>query len=340
MKKIGTILITGILIISALTGCGKTGTGSHAETAGDAKAQEKRLKIVTTIFPEYDWVRNILGDRVADTDLTLLCDNGTDLNSSPPTADDILTISTADLFIYVGGESDQWVTDVLKNAINKNMVVINLLDILGDRVREEEIVEGMEAEEEEEDADEEEAPEYDEHVWLSLQNAMLLCDAITENISGVDPDHAELYDRNNKDYRKKLSALDSSYRDTVEGSTGKTVLFGDRFPFRYLTDDYGLTYYAAFVGCSAETEASFETVIFLADKVDALSLPAILTIEGSDHRLAETIRDNTNAKDQEILPLNSMQSVTAAQIADGADYLSIMTDNLEQLRKALPQGID
>ena len=334
MKKIGTILITGILIISALAGCGKTGTGSHAGTAGDAKAQEKRLKIVTTIFPEYDWVRNILRDRVTDTDLTLLCDNGTDLHSYQPTADDILTISTADLFIHVGGESDQWVTDVLKNAINKDMVVLNLLDELGDKVRDEEIVEGMEAEEEEEDADEEEI-EYDEHVWLSLQNAMLLCDAITEGLSKIDPDHADLYDRNNTDYREKLSALDSSYRESVEGSAGKPVLFGDRFPFRYLTDDYGLTYYAAFVGCSAETEASFETVIFLADKVDALSLPAILTIEGSDHRLAETIRDNTDTKDQEILSLNSMQSVTAAQIADGADYLSIMTDNLEQLRKAL-----
>ncbi len=299
-------------------------------------------KIVTTIFPEYDWVTNILGQNPANAELTMLLSSGADLHSYQPTVADIMKISTCDLFIYVGGESDRWVDDALKEAVNKNMVVVNLLETLGDKVKEEEIVEGMQGEDEEhehhhdhDDAEEEEEVEYDEHVWLSLKNAAILCNAIADAVCKIDTKNAATYKANAASYIAKLNALDTKYTEAVANSAVKTVLFGDRFPFRYLVDDYGLTYYAAFVGCSAETEASFETIAFLAKKVDELSLGTIMTIEGNNHKIAQTIAQNTKAKNQKILTLDSMQSVTSKDVKNGVNYLSIMEKNLETLKTAL-----
>ena len=315
---------------------------SSAMVTTDAQSvPEKHLNIVTTIFPEYDWVREILGDNAGNADLTMLLDNGVDLHSYQPTAQDILKISTCDLFIYVGGESDGWVSDALQEAANKDMKVIDLLDVLDDAVKEEEIVEGMEAGEEhgdgeyEEHEEEEEGPEYDEHVWLSLRNAKVLCEAITNALTEIDPDHAADYRSNLTSYSEKLDALDAAYQSAVDSASRKTLLFGDRFPFRYLVDDYGLSYYAAFAGCSAETEASFRTITFLADKADELNLTSVLTIESSDQKMAQTIIQNTKEKNQNILTLNSMQSVTSNDVAAGSGYLSIMESNLDVLKEAL-----
>ncbi|HOG02314.1 MAG TPA: metal ABC transporter substrate-binding protein, partial [Clostridia bacterium] len=241
--------------------------------------------------------------------------------------------SGCDLFIYVGGESDAWVDDALKEAVNKNMIVLNLMDILGERAKAEETVEGMQAEEEEGEAGEE--PEYDEHVWLSLRNASVFCDAIAGALATLDPGNAETYRANCEAYIEKLGALDAGYESAVQNAKLKTVLFADRFPFRYLADDYGLTYYAAFVGCSAETEASFETVVFLAGKADELGLPAVLVIENSDGKIAKAIASNISNPDIPILTMDSMQSVTSADAAGGKTYLGIMQGNLETLRRAL-----
>ena len=294
-------------------------------------------KIVTTIFPEYDWVMNLLGDNPAGASVTMLLDSGIDLHSYQPTVEDIMEISNCDLFIYVGGESDAWVADALQEAVNPDMVVINLLDALGDKAKEEEIVEGMEGEEEEEGEgeEEEEGPELDEHVWLSLRNASFLCGSIEEALETVDADNKETYQSNLAAYTEKLTALDQQYEAAVSEGNQDTLLFGDRFPFRYLADDYGLSYYAAFVGCSAETEASFETIAFLAQKVDELSLTKVMTLEGSDCRIAETIVQSTQNKDQQILSLNSLQSITAKDVEEGASYLNIMESNLETLKEAL-----
>ncbi|MBR2990660.1 MAG: zinc ABC transporter substrate-binding protein [Solobacterium sp.] len=289
-----------------------------------------RLQIITTIFPEYDWVMNVLGENPGEAEVTLLLDNGVDLHSYQPNAEDILKISTCDVFIYIGGESDAWVDDALKNALNEDMIVINLLDSLGDTVKEEEHVEGMQ-----EEHDHEEDAEYDEHVWLSLRNAEVLTGVIADALGSADPDNADSYRANAEAYITELQALDAEYTAMAEGAERKTLLFGDRFPFRYLTDDYGMDYYAAFAGCSAETEASFETVVFLAGKVDELSLPAIMTIEGTNHRIAETIWQNTASKDQEILVLDSMQGTTSKDVQNGISYLSIMEKNLEVLKTAL-----
>lgn len=509
MKKIFTIFLALTMAVGLLASCGKK---NAAETG---ESDSNKLSVVTTIFPEYDWVKEILGDKAESTDLTMLLDNGVDLHSYQPTADDIVKISDCDLFIYVGGESDKWVDDALKEATNKDMKVIDLLEVLGDSVKTEETVEGMQetehahdhnkevstfedhevqdrslsdwagswqsaypfaldgtlddafaamAEEGEMTADEYKtyyqngyktditniniegdhiaftyedgkkvgsdykyigyyiqnwstgtkaamyrfeavdrtsgapiyiefndhmiesaAPEHfhirmsnesfdaivdpekswptffpadmtgedlcehmeghghdhdheeeaDEHVWLSLKNAKTLVRAISDALQELDPDNKDTYTANASAYIEKLSALDGAYQSAVDGAARKTALFGDRFPFRYLVDDYGLSYYAAFAGCSAESEASFETVSFLAKKVDELKLPCVLTIEGKNHKIAETIVENTAEKDQKILTMDSMQSTTSEDVANGTTYLSVMEQNLSMLKEAL-----
>ena len=322
-RKIFAIILSVFLILPVFSGC------NNKDTSGS----NKKLSVVCTIFPQYDWVKQILGDKASGVDMTLLLDNGIDLHNYQPTADDIIKISECDLFIYVGGESDKWVDDVLKSAKNKNIQVINLMDVLKNSVKEEEVKEGMEAEEEENSKEEE--PEYDEHVWLSLKNAKTICGAISDSLGKVDKSNADTYKQNSNSYIEKLNNLDTEYQNTVDGAKRKTVLFGDRLPFRYLVDDYKLDYYAAFVGCSAETEASFKTIVFLANKIDELSLPAILTIEGSDKSIANSIISNTKNKNQKILVINSIQSVTSEDVQNGMTYLSIMKDNLGVLKEAL-----
>ena len=297
-------------------------------------ANATAYSIVCTTFPQYDWIRNIIGDDSDKFQLTMLLDQGTDLHSYQPTAEDIAKIADADMFVYVGGESDGWVESALKEATNKDMKVVNMLDALGTAVKVEEVVPGMQAEEEEE-TEEGEGHENDEHVWLSLRNAVTLIDALSENIQEIDPANKEDYVENAGKYVDKLNDLDGRYALTISKGKRQAILFGDRFPFRYMADDYGLTYYAAFVGCSAESEASFETITFLAQKVDDLKLPVILTIEGADHNIAESIKNATESKNQEILTMNSMQSVTAEDVADGETYLNMMEDNLNVLSQAL-----
>lgn len=502
MKKIKLIafLILLSLTIQVLSGCSSQ-LGSEYQT-------NKKLSIVTTIFPTYDWVSQILGENNDQYELTLLLDNGSDLHNYQPTTDDIIKVATCDLFVYVGGESDTWVEDLLKNPINKNRIVINLLDVLGDAVKEEEVKEGMQHDDHghthesdhfedtevqdrslsdwagkwqsvypylldgtldqvmahkasegdktaseyhayyqtgyETDVDKIEihdnsitfyknsatytatyayrgfeiltydsgskgvryqfeavgetngAPRYvqfsdhgispnqsehfhiyfgdegfeallkemdnwptyydealsgnqiaedmmahehehvsDEHVWLSLKNAQAITSYLAKQLEILDPYHAATYKENVNAYQLKLQALDNKYQEVVRDATCKTLLFGDRFPFRYLVDDYGLDYYAAFSGCSAETEASFETIVFLANKVDELNLNHIMTIETSDQAMANTIVQNTQRKNQTVLTMDSMQSINSSDILSGVSYLSIMENNLEVLKLAL-----
>lgn len=289
--------------------------------------ENKHLKIVATVFPIYDWASHIAKD--TDTEVTLLMDSGVDLHSFQPSVKDILTLTEADLFLYVGGESDQWIQNALKQPHNPDRISLNLLETLGTRAKQEETVEGMEKEDDEEDQ------ALDEHIWLSLKNAEVLTEAIRNALSSLDPENRAVYESNAETYCAALDALDRKYEAAVRKAKVRTLLFGDRFPFRYLTDDYGLRYYAAFSGCSAETEASFETVRFLAEKADEYGLKAVLTIEGADKRLAETIIRNTASKSLKILSLDSMQSINKEDVLHGADYLAVMEKNLEVLKKAL-----
>lgn len=337
MKRFSILILAVLLLLSTtiLSGCNQ-------------KDSNDRISVVCTIFPQYDWVHRILGDKADNMDITVLLNSRVDLHSYQPSVDDIAKISACDLFIYVGGESDEWVDDVLKEATNKDMVVINLLDTLGDAVKAEEIIEGMEEEEHdhdsekegeehvgEDDHEHEDEDEYDEHVWLSLKNAQTFCTAIANALSSLDTDNTGTYQNNLAAYNQKLAALDSEYQTAVNAAPVKTLLFGDRFPFRYLADDYGLSYHAAFAGCSAETEASFETIIFLAGKVDELNLKNIMVTESSDQSIAKTIKNNTVEKNQQILVLDAMQSVASNDITNGTTYLSIMESNLDVLKEAL-----
>ena len=316
------------------------------------KAADQPLSIVTTVFPEYDWVRQILGENTDNVQLTLLLDQGVDLHSYQPGAKDILTISSCDLLVYVGGESDKWIYDILEEPLNPDMVTVNLLEILGSSAAVEEIPEGAapeaghdpenpedpkgaEGSKDPESPENSEDPEYDEHVWLSLKNAAVFCDAIVDALEKTGAVDMEACNENAEAYKASLSELDRACQEAVDASPLKTLLFGDRFPFLYLARDYDLSCYAAFEGCSAETEASFDTIIFLAEKIDELGLPAILTIEGNDGKIAAAIRDATRTRDQKILCLDSMQAVTAQDIDEGVTYLSVMKDNLPVLREAL-----
>lgn len=499
MKKRISIILAVVMALLCLAACG--------QNKSKYSSKNDKIKVVTTIFPEYDWVREIAGEN-SNVDITMLLDNGVDLHSYQPTAEDIMKISSCDMFIYVGGESDEWVEDALKESVNKNMKVINLLDVLKDTVKTEEAMPGMQSEEghnhgyshfddsdvqdrsltdwsgewqsvypylengdldevmeckaesgektaeeykkyyetgyktdvekmsingeegtmeftkngvtskakyeykgykiydyslgnrgvryffeavdntsdapkyvqfsdhgispgksehyhiyagndsfdalsEEmdnwptyypagmtsneikEDMLEHEEKEYDEHVWLSLRNAEKLCDAIADSLCDIDSENKNVYSTNAAVYKNKLKELDDQYKDVVKNSTNKTLLFGDRFPFRYMVDDYGLKYYAAFAGCSAESEASFETISFLAKKVDELGLKNVMTIEKSDKKIANTIISNTKNKNQKIFELNSLQSTTLKDVKNGVTYLSVMKSNLNVLKEAL-----
>ena len=351
MKKISFYSLVCAIFVAALFSLVACNDNPKSKIAKDHK-----ISIITTIYPEYAWTKEILGTRTDSVNLTLLIKNGIDLHSYKPTAHDVAKIASADMVIYVGGESDEWIKDALTASPKKGRVEINLMEALGDRVKAEEIVEGMQAEDEHhhEHAEEhehehhdehaevhehhhhDEEVENDEHVWLSLKNAEVIVKKISEELSKLDAAHTAIYKQNTDAYVAQIQALDAEYSEVVNGSARKTVLFGDRFPFRYLVDDYGIKYYAAFVGCSAESEASFETIAFLAGKMDAESLPVIFTIENSNGKIAKSVlAASKKSQSAQILSINSMQSITEKQINEGIDYLSLMKANLENLKKAL-----
>ena len=325
-KNIVTLALVLTLAVSSLVACGSV-KNSHLQSSSN---EDVKYEIVCTIFPIYDWVKNIVGDN-DNVNVTLLLDQGTDIHSFQPTTADIALISDADMFIYVGGESDEWAEDAASEAVNKKQIAVNLMEILDDEVVEEETKEGMQAEEEDSKEDE---VEYDEHVWLSLKNAQTIVSQLTDKISEMDEANQETYVQNSAMYMSQLASLDAQYQAVINIASQNTLLFADRFPFRYLVEDYNLDYYAAFVGCSAETEASFETIAFLAEKLKELGLSKVLIIENSDGKIADTVIEQAGTSATKAV-LNSMQSVTADDVKDGITYISIMQDNLEVLKEAL-----
>ena len=385
MKGKIKLIIIALLTVLFVGGCAKKdgavkeekeNTKTIAENTETTEKNEDKaddeISVVTNIYPSYDWVKEI----AKDTNVTVknLTDKGINLHNFEPSAEDITSIKNANLFVYVGGESDEWAPDAIKES--PNVTAINMMEVLKDNIKPEEVVEGMEDEdhdhdhdedeqdeddhdedehdedehdedehdedEDEHDEDEDEHDEHhhhhhdevemDEHVWLSLKNAKLVCNEICENLKKLSPKYADKFDENLKAYIEKLDALDKKYFEELSNQKFDTVLFGDRFPFRYLVDDYNLKYYAAFVGCSQESEASFETIVFLANKVDELGLNSIFTLSDSDHKIAETIKENTKTKTQEIRVLNSLESVSSSE---NTSYLEIMEENLDTLKAGL-----
>ena len=343
MKKVFLVvsLIASMVVIGA---CSKTDVTQNVSASEDSK----KIKIVTTIYPEYDWVSNIIKGNEEKFDLSILMTSGVDLHNFQPTAKDILDIGTADLFIYVGGESDKWAEGAIRQAVNKDLKTINLMELLRDKVKIEELKEGMEEEEhhhDEEDGEEhhegeeeehhEEEIEYDEHVWLSLENAITVCSYLKSEIEALDSDNANVYENNLTTYLAELNKLNDEYKNVVSSAKRKVLLFGDRFPFRYMVDDYGIDYFAAFKGCAAETEASFKTIKFLADKLSEENLPYVMKIERSEDKIARAIIENSSKKDAKIETMYSIQAVSSDDIKKGETYLSYMKKNLEVLKKVL-----
>lgn len=323
MKRIISLILVAVLV-----------TICAGSLAGCVYDDGEGLSVVVTIFPQYDWVKQIVGDD-SQIEVTLLLDNGTDLHSYSPTFGDLLAIQSCDLFIYVGGESDEWVEDALANPTNSNRQVINLMEVLGDSAKVEESVEGMEEEHEHEEEEHEHEEEYDEHVWLSLVNAQLFCNKIAEKLGVIDTANAEKYTANATAYNAQLNSLHLQYKTELAETAKDTVVVCDRFPFRYLVDDYGINYFAAFAGCSTESNATFETIFFLAGKVDELQVKYVIVLEGTATSIANSVIQNANSENVGTLSLNSMQSITSTDIAYGANYLSIMQTNLQTLKQAL-----
>lgn len=326
MKKRFLSVFTMILTsMGILTACGSSTQGLTGNS------NEDKINIVCTAFPQYDWVKNIIAGNEDKISLTLLNDNGGDLHNYQPSAMDMAVISDCDLFVYVGGESDGWVKDALKEAANENMYTINMMDTLSTELIKEEHNHDEHSEHEHSD----EGEVYDEHVWLSLHNAEVIVESICESIKKTDAENADIYDNNCKEYLTALNELDTKFESAVEASQTKTLMFADRFPFKYMTEDYGINYFAAFEGCSAETEASFETVAFLSEKTDELGLDTVLVIDGSDKKLADVIIQNTENKNQEILVLDSLQTVSKDDMENGYTYLKAMESNLLVMKQAL-----
>jgi len=294
--------------------------------AGLVTAEDQKMNIITTIFPIYDFARTVAGDHA---DVSMLLPPGAESHTYEPTPRDILKIQNADLFIYIGGESDMWVDQILSSLGDKKprtLVLIHSVNALP-----EEVVPGMQAEEESPTSGEAEVV-YDEHIWTSPLNAIKMVDAITVALSELDPAHAADFENNRAALDQKFQELDQTFRDIKTAKRRKTIIVGDRFPFRYLTEEYGLEYYAAFPGCSAEVEPSASTVAFLIEKVKAEKIPIVFYIEFSTHKIADAIADATGAK---TMLLHSAHNVSQEDIDSGITYLNIMSENAEKLREAL-----
>ncbi len=348
MKKILSFILIFTLLTVILTGCTqKNNTNFNSTIEAD-----KKISIVTTIFPIYDFVRAIAGDKV---DLTMLVRPGAEIHSFDPSPADIIKIQKADVFAYIGGENDQWVNTILDSMDTSSKKTIKLINSVA--VVTEETVEGMEAghhshgdedehdhkhdEHEHEHDDHEhdeheghahEEAEYDEHIWTSPENAVLMINAITDALCEADSKNADIYKQNAVAYIAKLQELDSEIREIVDSAKHKLLVFGDRFPFRYFADEYELEYRAAFNGCSTETEASAGTLSYLIDFVKKKHVSYIFCIELSNQNIARSICEQTGT---EILLLHSCQNISKTDFEAGATYLSLMKQNAENLRKGL-----
>ena len=322
MRRLTALLLICALCLS-LTACG----------GGYERADDGKITIVAAIFPEYDWLRNLTAGS-ENVELKLLIDKGVDLHSYQPDVNDIVTISDCDVFVYTGGAGDVWVEDVIATAMNPALIAVDLMELLEQH---RDLCE-LGHIHDHEDGDEAHEHTADEHIWLSLVNAGYLCEELTELLCELDWDNEALYRGNLADYSEQIRALDEMYYTVLSETNHETILFADRFPFAYLMEDYGLHYHAAYEGCSAETEVSFDTFARLSDTLRGLNLPGVVVIDDSDHRIANTVIAASGDNSREIYTLQTMQAVSRRDIKNGITYLDIMEENLSVLERALNGG--
>ncbi len=306
MKRAILWILLSALLLSALA-------------CGGAQQGDGRPVVICTIFPQYDFIRQIAGDRV---DLRMLAKPGSEVHGFDPSMNEMSGILGCDLFVYVGGETDRWVDGFLETngkAVNA-VALIDLVDTL-----DEELAPGMQGETEEETAP-------DEHVWTSPRNAIRMVDGLCDALCALLPDEADAMRANADAYKAELQTLDDAFHAVMDGAKRRTVVFAERFPFRYLCDELGLRYYAALPGCSSNEEVSLSTVSFLIERVREEQLPCVFTIEFSDGRIAQTIADATGCG---VLTLHSCHNVSREDFDAGVTYLDLMRQNVENLRKAV-----
>ena len=319
--------LMAVILAAGIAAAAVTGCGVKQEEPDDGK-----LKIVTTIFPQYDFVRAIAGGTGA-VNVRMLLSPGEEVHSYEPTPLDIKEIQNCDLFIYVGAENDVWVDRILENMGDKRPETLRLVDLT--ETVAEESVEGM-MEEKGHDHEESREEEADEHVWTSPVKAAEITEAIAQKMAELDPANADDYLANARDYEAKILDLDAQFREITENAERKILVFGDRFPIRYFAEGYGLDYFAAFPGCSSESEPSASTLAFLIDKVREEQIPVVFSIEFSNGNIARAICESTGAVQR---TYNSCHNVTKEQMENGATYVSLMSENLETIREALGEGV-
>ena len=322
MRKRLFAVLLALTLAAGLCGC-----------ADRQRAEDGRLQVVCSVFPYYDFARQIGGD---DVDVTLLVAAGKETHSFEPTPLDVITLSQADVFLYNGGESEAWVDDILSAAGENIAVTLPLMPQVSALA--EEWAEGMEGAHDEHDHDHDHEThdsddiEYDEHVWTSPVLAKALCQAICDALCQADPAHREGYQARLTDYLAQLDGLDAAFREVVEAGHRRLLVFGDRFPLLYFCKEYGLDYRAAFHGCASDTEPSLATLKYLIDKVEDEGIPVVYTIELSSRKVADAIAETTGAK---VLTFHSCQTVSRTEFDGGATYLSLMERNVEALREGL-----
>lgn len=328
MKKTVSFLLAGLMLIASLSACGNQ-TAPNSTASTNETDSKTKLSVVCTNFPEYDFVRQITGDKA---DVTMLLKPGAESHSYEPTPQDIIAIQNSDLFVYVGGDSDQWVADVLSSMDQSKMTVFKLMDCVD--LVEEELTEGMQPEAEAKGAESGavEAPEMDEHVWTSPANAMQIVQKLCDTLCTLDNADQASFTANTKIYLAQLQQLDDAFRKAVENGKRKEIIVGDRFPFHYFCREFGLTYYAAFPGCSTNTEADASTVAFLIQKVKGDQLPVVFHLELSNEQMCNSICEATGAKSA---LLNAVHNVSDSDFKAGATYLSLMQHNVDVLKEAL-----
>ncbi|MBE6631729.1 MAG: zinc ABC transporter substrate-binding protein [Ruminococcaceae bacterium] len=309
MKRIISVILLAVLLLSSC---------SLGEKEFDGK-----ISVVSTVFPSYDFARNVGGENV---NVTMLIPPGTESHSYEPTPGDIVKINTADLLVCVGGESESWLDKIITSN-GKEIKVLRMMECT--ELLEDKLVEGME---EEEHSHDHTKKEYDEHVWTSPVNAVKISEALRDALCEIDAENSGSYKENCEKYTKKLCDLDSDIRDAIVSSENRTVIFADRFPFRYFAEEYGLKYYAAFPGCSGLSEPGAKTVAFLADKVEELSLPAVFILEFSRGTIAESICERYPAA---VLRFHSCHNVSTEDFSAGIGYIELMEENLKNLKTAL-----
>lgn len=338
MKRIIGLVLLAVLLLAACA------------TTDDVSDDGAPLRVITTIFPQFDFVRQIAGDRV---ELSMLISPGAESHGFEPTPRDMVALSRTDLFIYVGGHGDTWVYPILASLDIEDMRTVALVDLVDtvhhhhhDHHHDHDHCDlDHDCEYDHDDCDPDEGycaidhhhghhhdDHHDDHVWTCPRNAILIVEALAEILSELDPDNADFFRANATAYIADLQALDQALAEVVARGVRSTVIFGDRFPFRYLTDTHGLTVYAAFEGCSAETQASPATIAFLIEKVQAENIPVVFYIEFSTRLIANVIAEATGAR---LLELHSVHNVSHADFSAGVTYLDLMRRNVEQLREAL-----